>query len=172
MPLLSRINFHHRGTGVTEKEGCFFCLSGGADKPKSLGPLRKSEYLAYVESEHAPEGQMDSLLKAGFMIQSSSPGKSLVHHGDTESTEKEGLFLFCREVPAKQKYKGVKLDCGYRLDMVVESRLILELKACESVQPIHEAQLLTYLKLTGVKIGLLINFNVSVLRDGIKRIAN
>ena len=75
-----------------------------------------------------------------------------------------------KELPLE--YKGAKLDCGYRLDVVIENRLILELKACESVQPIHEAQLLTYLKLTSVKVGLLINFNVPVLREGIKRIVN
>ena len=74
-----------------------------------------------------------------------------------------------KELPIE--YKGLKLDCGYRLDIVVASRLILELKACESLQPIHEAQLLTYLKLTGIKIGLLINFSVPVLKAGIKRLA-
>ncbi len=70
------------------------------------------------------------------------------------------------------QYKGITLNCGYRLDMVVEGKLILELKACSALEPIHEAQLLTYLKLTGFKIGLLINFNVPVLRMGIRRIAN
>ena len=86
------------------------------------------------------------------------------------------LFLrkmhFKRQVPLPIDYKGVKLDCGYRLDIVVSNELILELKACERLQPIHEAQLLTYLKLTGIKIGLLINFNVPVLKEGIKRLAN
>jgi GxxExxY protein len=70
------------------------------------------------------------------------------------------------------EYKGVKLTCGYRLDLVVAGKLILELKACDALEPIHEAQLLTYLKLTGLKIGLLINFNVPLLRLGIRRIAN
>ena len=75
-----------------------------------------------------------------------------------------------KELPIE--YKGVKLDCGYRLDIVVAKSLILELKACERLEPIHEAQLLTYLKLTGTKVGLLINFNVPVLKDGIKRMVN
>ncbi len=75
-----------------------------------------------------------------------------------------------KELPIE--YKGVKLDCGYRLDIVLAKSLILELKACESLEPIHEAQLLTYLKLTGIKVGLLINFNVPVLKDGIKRMVN
>jgi GxxExxY protein len=75
-----------------------------------------------------------------------------------------------KELPIE--YKGAKLDCGYRLDIVVENRVVVELKACESFLPIHEAQLLTYLKLTGIKFGLLINFHVPSLKDGIKRIAN
>jgi len=74
-----------------------------------------------------------------------------------------------KELPIE--YKGVTLDCGYRLDVVVAKMLILELKACERLEPIHEAQLLTYLKLTGIKIGLLINFNVPILKQGIKRLA-
>ena len=68
------------------------------------------------------------------------------------------------------EYKGVKLDCGYRIDLVVEGLVILELKSVDSLQPIHEAQLLTYLKLTGLKVGLLINFNVPALREGIRRL--
>ena len=75
-----------------------------------------------------------------------------------------------KELPVE--YKGVRLSCGYRLDIVVEGRLILELKSCDVLEPIHEAQLLTYLKLTGFKVGLLINFNVPVLKNGIRRIAN
>ena len=66
-------------------------------------------------------------------------------------------------------YKEVKLDCGYRQDVVVEEKVLLELKTVESLLPIHEAQLLTYLKLSGIKTGLLMNFNVAVLKDGIKR---
>ncbi len=75
-----------------------------------------------------------------------------------------------KELPVE--YKGVKLDCGYRLDIVVANRVIVELKACESLLPIHEAQLLTYLKLSGIKVGLLINFNVPILKEGIRRLAN
>jgi GxxExxY protein len=59
----------------------------------------------------------------------------------------------------------MKLNCGYRLDVVVVNSVILELKACKSLEPIHKAQLMTYLKLTGIKVGLLINFNVSVLKN-------
>jgi GxxExxY protein len=79
---------------------------------------------------------------------------------------------FERQKPLPVKYKSVNLDCGYRLDLVVEDKIILELKTVERLLPVHEAQLLTYLKLSGLTLGLLINFNVPVLRNGIKRIAN
>ncbi len=71
--------------------------------------------------------------------------------------------------PVPVAYKNILLDCGYRVDLLIEDRLIVELKSVEKLQPINEAQLLTYMKLAKVRIGLLINFNVLVLRDGIKR---
>jgi len=77
---------------------------------------------------------------------------------------------FDRQVPLPVAYKGIKLDCGYRLDFLVERAVVLELKAVDALQPIYEAQLLTYLKLGGWTVGLLINFNVPVLKNGIKRI--
>ena len=77
---------------------------------------------------------------------------------------------FERQVPLPVEDKGVKLDCGYRLDLVVEDRLILEIKCMEHVLPVHEAQLLTYLKMTGKRVGLILNFNVSTLvRGGLVR---
>jgi len=99
--------------------------------------------------------------------------------GLLESTYEECLCheLELRAIPYERQkelsieYKGVKLDCGYRLDVVVSSLLILELKACESLEAIHKAQLLTYLKLSGIQLGLLINFNVPVLKEGIRRLA-
>ncbi len=66
-------------------------------------------------------------------------------------------------------YKGTKLDCGYRVDLLVDDALIVELKVVEKLLPIHEAQILTYMRLAGVKTGLLMNFNVARLKDGIKR---
>jgi GxxExxY protein len=69
-------------------------------------------------------------------------------------------------------YKGKQSDCGYRLDIVVENRIILELKSCEKIEEIHKAQLLTYLKISGLKLGLLLNFNTPVMKDGIVRIVN
>jgi GxxExxY protein len=74
-----------------------------------------------------------------------------------------------RQVELPVVYKGVALDCAYRIDVVVENIVILELKCVETLLPIHEAQLLTYLRLSGKKIGLLLNFNVGLLRDGIIR---
>jgi GxxExxY protein len=72
-----------------------------------------------------------------------------------------------KELPIE--YKTIKLDCGYRIDMLIENDIIVELKSVDRILPIHEAQLLTYMKLSGIKIGLLINFNVCRLKDGIKR---
>ncbi|MBL8804312.1 MAG: GxxExxY protein [Planctomycetes bacterium] len=74
------------------------------------------------------------------------------------------------ERPVPICYRGVRLDCGYRLDMVVERRLVLELKAVASLQPIHVAQVVTYLRLTGLELGLLLNFNVALMKHGIRRI--
>ena len=67
-------------------------------------------------------------------------------------------------------YKGTIVDCGYRVDLVVADQLIVELKSVEHLLPIHQAQLITYLKVSGIKLGLLINFNVEVLTDGLKKI--
>ena len=79
---------------------------------------------------------------------------------------------FERQVPLPVIYKGVKLDCGYRMDIVVEDLVVVEIKAVERILPVHEAQLLSYLKLYKRKLGLLLNFHVAVLKNGMKRIAN
>jgi len=76
-------------------------------------------------------------------------------------------FTLQKAMPVE--YKGVLIDCGYRLDLLVDGRLIVELKAVAAVEPIHQAQILTYLKLAKLKTGLLINFDVPLLKDGIKR---
>ena len=76
---------------------------------------------------------------------------------------------FKRQVPLPLLYKGLRLDCGYKIDLIVRDEVILELKAIEKLLPIHEAQLLTYLRLTGRRVGLLINFNVPLLTQGIVR---
>lgn len=74
-----------------------------------------------------------------------------------------------RQRPIPIVYKDVKLECGYRIDLLVESRIIVELKSVEALAPIHEAIILTYIRLSERRLGLLINFNVAVLKDGIKR---
>jgi GxxExxY protein len=69
-------------------------------------------------------------------------------------------------------YKGIRVDCGYRVDLLVEKRVIVELKSVERLDRIHEAQLLSYLRLSGLPVGLLLNFNVSALKNGIRRLVN
>lgn len=81
----------------------------------------------------------------------------------------------CKLSLEKQKklpvcYKGITVDCAYRIDLLIEGRVIVELKTVEKILPVHEAQLLTYLKLTGVKTGLILNFNAPILKDGLRRL--
>ncbi|RZJ53038.1 MAG: GxxExxY protein [Flavobacterium sp.] len=100
--------------------------------------------------------------------------------GLLESAYEECLFYELKKLGLrieKQKalpliYEEVKLDVGYRLDILVENKLILEIKSVDCLNEIHFAQLLTYLKLTNCKLGLLINFNVSLIKNGIRRVAN
>jgi len=100
--------------------------------------------------------------------------------GLLESAYEECLYYELKQtglLVEKQKslplvYKEVKLDAGYRMDLLVESRVVVEIKSIEAFTDVHTAQILTYLKLSGCKIGLLLNFNVSSLKNGIKRLAN
>jgi GxxExxY protein len=78
-------------------------------------------------------------------------------------------LVFRRQVPLPVTYKSVQLDCAYRADVIVEGQVLLELKAIERLMPIHRAQLLSYLRLSGLKTGLLLNFHVPLLRDGLVR---
>jgi len=84
-----------------------------------------------------------------------------------ELTLRQIPFIRQRQLPVD--YKTHKLECGYRLDLLVDEAVVVEIKAVESLLPIHEAQLLTYLRLGGWKVGLLINFNVPILKQGIRR---
>ena len=81
---------------------------------------------------------------------------------------KSGLMIR-KQVPVPIVYEEVKLECGYRIDILVEETLILELKSVEALAPIHEAQILTYMKFANKKIGLLMNFNCTLLKNGLKR---
>ena len=77
-----------------------------------------------------------------------------------------------RQKPVALEYKGIALGDGFRIDLLIDSRLLIEIKAVETLLPIHEAQLLTYLRLSGKRVGLLINFNERTLKEGIKRVMN
>ncbi|PKB65857.1 MAG: GxxExxY protein [SAR202 cluster bacterium Io17-Chloro-G4] len=98
--------------------------------------------------------------------------------GLLESAYEECLCqeLKLREIPYSRQqelpvqYKGIQLDCGYRMDLVVAGEVVIEIKSLDALMPIHKAQLMTYLKLGGWKVGLLINFNVPVLKQGIQRV--
>jgi GxxExxY protein len=83
---------------------------------------------------------------------------------------KQNGIQFQRQIALPVVYKGVRLDCGYRMDIVVDQQVIIELKTVERLLPIHEAQMLTYMKLSGIRTGLLLNFNSAVLKDGIRRL--
>jgi GxxExxY protein len=78
-------------------------------------------------------------------------------------------FGFQRQVPLPVTYKNIKLDCGYRLDFLVEDTLVVELKSVERILPLYKAQILSYMRLANIPVGLLINFNVMLLKDGIRR---
>ncbi|HSE40672.1 MAG TPA: GxxExxY protein [Acidobacteriota bacterium] len=84
----------------------------------------------------------------------------------------ERRFKLKQQQPIPVVYKNTKLECGYRIDLIVEELVIVKLKAIEAIKPIHMAQVLSYLKLSGLSVGLLINFNVAVLTHGVRRIVN
>ena len=89
----------------------------------------------------------------------------------TYELEKSGLKVVC-EVPLPVKYEEVNIDIGFRIDMLVEDKIIVENKTVEKTAPIHEAQLLTYLKMAKLNLGFLLNWNVTLMKDGIKRMVN
>ncbi len=99
-------------------------------------------------------------------------GPGLLERAYRECLSQEFLIrgiAYEREKPIPVEYKGVKLECGYRVDFLVEGLVVLELKSIDAIAPIHEAQLVTYLSLGGWQVGLLINFNVLLLKDGVRR---
>lgn len=136
---------HHRDTEVTEKK-------------EGRGEMKTNEITeqiigAAIEVHRAlGPGLLESAYEECL-------GRELMLHG----------IVFERQRPLPVEYKGMRLDCGYRLDFLVESSIVLEIKAVSEIEPVHEAQLLTYLRLGGWKTGLLINFNVPVLKNGIRR---
>jgi len=103
------------------------------------------------------------------------PGPGLLESAYEECFSRE-LDLrdipYTRQVPLPLEYKGVHVDCAYRIDVLVDKCLIVEIKSVSRIEPVHEAQLLTYLRLKKLWLGLLINFNVLVLKDGLRRLVN
>ena len=79
---------------------------------------------------------------------------------------------FVQQQPVPVEYKGVRLECGYRLDLCVAGRIVIEVKSVSELSKIHDAQVLTYLRLTGMSLGLILNFNVALMKDGIRRIVH
>ena len=121
---------------------------------------------------------MDTNTITGVIVDSATTVHKALGPGLLESTYQACLThkLSCRDIVVRKEvalpieYQGLHLDAGYRLDLLVNEQVIVELKAVERLLPIHQAQLLTYLKLSRCKVGLLINFNVQRLKDGIKRL--
>ena len=123
---------------------------------------------------------MDVNKVSGAIVNAAMKVHSAVGPGLLESAYEACLLHELRQLGMKAQaqvslpvaYDGVKIDVGYRVDLLVEDAVIVELKAVETLLPIHEAQLLSYLKLSGKRVGLLINFNVPHLKDGIRRMVN
>lgn len=116
----------------------------------------------------------DRILKCAFEVHSNL-GPGLLESAYENCLHYEMLqngLLVEKQKPLPLMYKEVKLDMGYRMDFVVENKVILEIKSVEALNDLHVAQVLTYLKLSGCKVALLINFNVKSLKDGIKRFVN
>ncbi len=130
--------------------------------------------MRYVEMGKTDEGLTETVIGASIEIHKElGPGLLESTYETCLAFELENRGIsFKRQLELPINYKGLNLDAGYRIDILVEDRLILELKAVEKIHPIHEAQLLTYLKLTNCCIGLLINFNTHLLKCGIKRMVN
>jgi len=126
--------------------------------PRALGLNRLTELIigAAIEVHRATgPGSMESVYEQCLCYEFSQRG-----------------LRFQRQVELPVEYKGIKLDCGFRMDVIVENEIVPEVKTVDHLLPIHSAQLLTYLKLSGKRIGLLINFNEQVLKKGLKRLAN
>jgi len=125
-----------------------------------------------TETEKIPNGELTGLIIGAAIDVHKELGPGLLESAYEECPCHElalRKISFERQMPLPVAYKGIKLDCGYRMDVMVNREVIVELKSVERVDPVHEAQLLTYMKLSTIRLGLLINFNVSILKNGIKR---
>ncbi|HET7838723.1 MAG TPA: GxxExxY protein [Rectinemataceae bacterium] len=127
---------------------------------------------SFDEGEFPHIALTERIIKCAIAVHTElGPGllESIYEEAMTLELQLEGLS-FVRQVELPMVYKGHRLAGSYRIDMVVENEVVVELKAATDIHPIHEAQLLTYLRLGGWKVGLLLNFNYRLLRDGVKRI--
>ena len=125
--------------------------------------------------EETPENRITEKIIGCAIEVHRSPGPGLLESAYEECLCFELMqarLRFERQLPLPVTYKGVKLDCGYRMDIVIEDLVIVEIKAIEKILSAHEAQLLSYLKLYNKKVGLLINFHVPILKNGLRRIVN
>lgn len=133
-----------------------------------------------AQSKRKGSQRMDENSLSGVIVGCGMRVHTALGPGLLESAYEECLYYELRkkglnvgkQVPLPLIYEEVKLDCVYRLDLIVENQVIIEVKSVESINPIHSVQLLTYLKLTNCKLGLILNFNVLHLKEGIKRVAN
>lgn len=142
---------------------------------KVSSPQRRKELEGYIHKMLKEEDRLSKEIIGAAIEVHRHLGSGLLESAYEECLCKEfeiRNIAFERQKPLALSYKGIKLDCGYKLDIVVEGLVILELKSVNRIEPIYEAQLLTYLKLSGLKLGILVNFNVPVLKKGIKRIVN
>ena len=147
---------HHRGGAETQRgDSSAACRSVGGDTSPVNRVTERILGLAIEIHRSLGPGLLESAYEECLGYELSRAG-----------------LKFERQRALPVAYKGVQLDCGYRLDLLVEDSVMVELKTVESILPIHEAQLLTYLTLSGVQVGLLINFNVPVLTQGVKRLVN
>ena len=136
---------HHGGTEDTEKESGSLS-HGGALSERIIG-------MAIEVHRRLGPGLLESAYEACLCYEL-----------------EQGGIAYERQVPLAVNYKNVRLDCGYRMDIVAGRELIIEVKAVERLMPIHDAQMLTYLRLSGYKVGLLMNFNSATLKEGLRRI--
>jgi len=131
-----------------------------------------TEAQRHRESENGKDPRTASIIGAAIEVHRAlGPGllESAYEECLCHELHLQGL-TFERQVDLPVSYKGVRLACGYKIDLIVEQEVVLELKTVEAILPVHEAQLLTYLKLSGKNVGLLINFSTAVLARGIKRL--
>lgn len=127
--------------------------------------------MLFAKDDHAQDPLTQRIIGAAIEVHRQM-GPGLLEHVYEQALCYEfvqsGLAFVCQQ-PIPVHYKGVLLDCAFRADIIVENQIILELKAVDRVTPIHEATLLTYMKLTNIRRSLLINFNVLLVKDGIQR---